>query len=181
MLRFAFIIIQLSGVTKSSATFWIVGAILAVTSFVLGCSGMRTVEMVLLPLLLTDLVRLYKKTGRFTKIPSRTEIIPTVTVMVLFAINLMGMLMPFSVEYKSIFSTPQEIMSELTGAVLPSLLEMLGFAGGSELKSIGGFMQMLIYVMLAAMVYGCVMIFREKEKWEERKDILLFCCLLYLI
>lgn len=154
--------------------FWIVGAILAVTSFGLGCSGMRTVEMVLLPLLLADLVRLYKKTERFTQMPSRVEIVPTVIVIALFVVNMMGMLMPFSVEYQSIFSTPQEIISELTGAVLPSLLEILGIAGGSELKSTDGLMQILIYVMLAAMVYSCVMIFREKEKWEEKKEIFLF-------
>ena len=155
-------------------SFWIVGAVLAVTSFVLGCSGMRTVEMVLLPLLLADLVRLYKKTERFTRIPSRMEIIPTVTVIALLAVNMMGMLMPFSVEYVSKFVTPEEIVSGLIGTVLPSLLEILGIAGGSELKSTGGLMQLLIYVMLAAMVYSCVMIFREKEKWEEKKEILLF-------
>ena len=57
------------------------------------------------------------------------------------------------------FVTPEEIVSGLTGAVLPSLLEILGIAGGSELKSAGGLMQLLIYVMLAAMVYSCVMIF----------------------
>lgn len=109
--------------------------------------------------ILADLVRLYKKTERFTKMPSRMEIVPAVAVITLLAVNMMGILMPFSVEYQSIFSTPQEVISELTGAVLPSILEILGIAGGSELKSTGGLMQLLICAMLAAMVYSCVMIF----------------------
>lgn len=155
-------------------------ALFSAASLALGCAGMRTLEMVLLPLLLLEFCRLYRMTERFSCRMERKNFRPAAYVLLLTGINCLGMVMPFSVEYTTKFVSQEDAVSNFLGTVLPSLLMAMGLAGGVALKSLGGLIQLCIYALAAFTIYAFFVFFskeakeEQKERWESSRLLLLF-------
>lgn len=137
---------------------------LFVAGMALSFGGERSLQMVILPIAIVEIISLFLDSKRFTTNLSRGRIRVMCFVGTMVLSFLMTTLYKGQVKYVVYLQNPQEAMYRLFEAVPAAILEGFGLSGNAILGSFASVMQILIWAFLALVGYGLVVIFRDKGK-----------------
>lgn len=126
--------------------------------------GVRCLQIVILPLAVTEAVLFFRDTKSFREKPRRCRLLAAGFVGTMIAAFLIAALYPGQIDYPTYLLTPQEVMHRTFEVVPATLLEGFGLAGNAKVGGFTSVMQLLIWAFLAMVVYGLFLICRDKGK-----------------
>jgi len=167
---------------KKTIRLYLFTGFLVIYALAMGASGMRSLEVVILPLLILEIIALYKATNHFTKMEDKSRWVATAFVSGLTVFTFLGMLYPSSVNYQMTLLGNDTVIEKLFSDCPQAILTCLGIVGNTNLKSLGSVMQLMIYGILAGVVWGIYIIFKNRKSIsrESVRTVLYFAYSLLL-
>ncbi|NTV79679.1 MAG: hypothetical protein HGA25_11245, partial [Clostridiales bacterium] len=143
---------------------YVFSGLLVIYALAMGASGMRSFEVVVIPLFILEIIALYKATNHFTKMEDKSRWVASGFVLALTVFTGLGMLYPSSVNYQMTLLGNDTVFEKLFRECPQGILACLGIAGSTDLRSLGAIMQLLVYGILAGIIWGIYIIYRNKSK-----------------
>ena len=135
----------------------------------LSFEGERCLQIVILPLIITEAIFLFVDTDKFRKKPDRCRLIATGFVGTMVAAFLITSFYSGRIEYPLYLLAPSEVTERLFKEVPAALLEGFGIAGKAKVGNFASVMQLLIWAFLALGGYGLFLIYRNKNAVPARQ------------
>ena len=167
---------------KKKIILYLFAGFLVIYALAMGASGMRSLEVVVLPLLILEIIALYKTTNHFTKMEDKSRWLATTFVLGLTVFTCLGMLYPSSVNYQMTLLGNDTVFEKLFRECPQGILACLGIVGSTDLRSLGAIMQLLIYGILAGVIWGIYIIYKNRSNIsrESVRSVLYFAYSLLL-
>lgn len=150
-----------------SGSIILIGGSVATLSLALGASGMHSFQVATAPLIMLELLCLYRETKCFTQKVEGRRWFAGGFVLLLLLCNFGGMCYPSSVSHPMFALDGTQVAEKLFGEVPAAILKCMGIAGGNAVMSFGGLMQLGVYCFAALTVYAYVFFRKHREMVKE--------------
>lgn len=152
--------------TRRDLVLWL---ILFVAAILLNCGGQRCLQVVILPMAVTEAIALFAESGHLKDRLPRGRYLATGYVGSLVAAFAVSCLYGGRGDYAVYLLQPKEAVEKLLVTVPAALLENFGLAGNAKVGSFASLIQLLLWAFLILLGYGIWYIFRRKSECSDRE------------
>ena len=153
-------------ITRKIFLEWLV---LFITAVLLNCGGQRCLQVIILPLLVVEVIALFRESGHFKQKLPGGRYLPTAYVGSLVLAFLVSCLYGGRGDYAVYLLQPREMVEKLLLTVPAAILENFGLAGNAKVGSFASLIQLLLWAFLILLGYGLWYVFREKTETTDRQ------------
>ncbi len=162
-----YINLRKKGFVKKDLIVW---AVLFCLTLGLSLGGQRLLQVLVFPLLVYEVICLFKETKAFAVKVERQRWIPTLFVISMVVGFGLASLYPGQIHNPMSLGTPEQVIEKLFITIPAMVLEGFGLAGNVTLGSFDSIMQLLVWAFLALVVFGIVVMFsKDSEASKEQK------------
>ena len=152
--------------TKKGLLSWLV---LFVVAVLLNCGGQRCLQVVILPLVVTEVIALFLESGHLREKLPGGRYLATEYIGSLVAAYLISCLYGGRGDYTVYLLNPKEAVEKLLITVPAAILENFGLAGNAKVGSFDSLIQLLLWAFLILLGYGIWYIFRKRSDASDRE------------
>ena len=154
-------------ITRKIFLEWLV---LFITAVLLNCGGQRCLQVIILPLLVVEVIALFRESGHFKQKLPGGRYLPTAYVGSLVLAFLVSCLYGGRGDYAVYLLQPQEMVEKLLLTVPAAILENFGLAGNAKVGSFASLIQLLLWAFLILLGYGLWYVFRGKNRDHRQTE-----------
>ncbi len=152
--------------TKKGLLSWIV---LFAAAVLLNCGGQRCLQVVILPLVITEVIALFLESGHLREKLSGDRYLATGYIGSLVLAFLISCMYGGRGNYAVYLLQPKEAVDKLLITVPAAILENFGLAGNAKVGSFASMIQLLLWAFLILLGYGIWYIFRKRSEVSDRE------------